>query len=191
MLNSIFRRAGKYLIGLSERKPATEAPREPGRSRQFADQATRIASSHSSKDRKLLAGSIRFLDLDEIKREIGLNWQEVSATVCRIVEDTIAKNLSDDDIYARHGEDMFVICFASVDREAVERRMRDISDEIKRALSRSKSGAFRVAHDVADVIFVDSDEDPLIDTIASSLRQVRDEAENAARVGSERSSIAV
>jgi GGDEF domain-containing protein len=181
MLNSIFRKAGKYLIELADRKPPTEAPRGPDKSRHFSDQAKRITSSRGSKDRKLLAGSIRFLDLDEVKRELGLNWQEVSATAYRIVEDTIKKKLSADDIYARHGEEMFVLCFASADREAVEARMRDISDEIKRALSRSNSDTFRVAHEVADVIFVDGDEAPLVDMIANSLRQVRDEAENAAR----------
>lgn len=182
MLNSIFRRAGKYLIGLSERRPVNEAPRGADRSRQFSDQAKRISSSHGSTDRKLLAGSIRFLNLDEIRRELGLNWQEVSATACKIVEDTITKSLSAEDIFARHGEDMFVICFASADREAVERRMRDIGEEVKRALSESKSESFRIAHDVADVIFVDGEEGPLVDTIANSLRQVREEAEKAARV---------
>jgi hypothetical protein len=182
MLNSIFRKAGKYLIGLSDRKPATEAPRGIDRDRQFSDQARRIASSRGPKDRKLLAGSIRFLDLDEIKRELGVNWGQASAAAYRIVEDTITKYLSTDDTYARQSQEMFVLCFASANREVVEARMRDIVDEIKRALSRSKSEAFRVAHDVADVILVDGDEVPLIDTIANSLRQVRNEAVNAARV---------
>ena len=92
------------------------------------------------------------------------------------------RKLSADDVYARHGEEMFVLCFASADREAVEGCMRDIVEEIKRALSKSKSDAFRISHDVAEVVFVDSDESPLLDTIANSLRQVRGEAENAARV---------
>ncbi|MBV9046551.1 MAG: hypothetical protein JO294_15630 [Alphaproteobacteria bacterium] len=180
MLKSIVRKAGEYLIGLSERTPATEAPRGPD-VRQFSDQARRIASRRAPEDR-ILAGGIRLLDLDDIKRELALNWQEVSTTAYRIVEDTIAKNLSADDSYARHGDDMYVLCFASADREAVEARMRDISDEIKRALSGSASDAFRIAHDVTDIVFVDVDDGPLVDTIATSLRKVRDEAENAARV---------
>jgi hypothetical protein len=182
MLNSILRKAGKYLIGLSDRKPANEAPRGPDQGRQFSDQARRISSSRGQNDRKLLAGSIRFLDLDEIKRELGVNWGQASAAAYRIVEDTITKNLSPDDIYARHSQELFVLCFASADREAVEARMRDIVEKIKRALARSKNEPFRVAHDVADVILVDCDEVPLIDTIANSLRQVRDQAENAAKV---------
>jgi hypothetical protein len=79
MLNSILRKAGKYLIGLSDRKPANEAPRGPDQGRQFSDQARRISSSRGQNDRKLLAGSIRFLDLDEIKRELGVNWGRASA----------------------------------------------------------------------------------------------------------------
>ena len=182
MLNSIFRKAGKYLIGLSERKTATEAPRGPDRSRQFSEQARRIASNQGPKDRKLLAGSIRFLDLEQIKRELGANWGQASAAAYGIVEDTIRKHLSADDSYAKHGPDMFVLCFASTNRQAVEARMCDIAGEIKQTLSTSKGEAFRVAHDVEDVIFVDGDEVPLIDTIANSLRRVRDEAENAAKM---------
>jgi len=182
MLNSIFRKAGKYLIGLSESKPRAEAPRAPDPGREFSEQARRMASSRGTKDRQLVAGSIRFLDLDQIKRELGVNWGQASAAAYRVVEDTIRKHLSTDDSYARHGQDMFVLCFANASREAVEALMCDIAEEIKRTLSMSESNAFRVAHDVEDVIFADGDEVPLIDTIANSLRRVRDEAENAAKM---------
>ena len=182
MLNSILRKAGKYLIGLSDRKPAVEAPNENDRGRHFSEQARRISSRRDPNDRKLLAASIRFVDLREIKHELGVNWVQASGAAYRIVEDTIAMNLSADDIYARHGQDVFVVCFASGDREDVETRMRDIVEKIKRALSKGNSESFRVAHDVADIILVDSDEVPLIDTIANSLRRVRDEAENAAKI---------
>ena len=79
MLNSIFRKAGKYLIGLSDRKPAHEAPRGPDQAGQFPDRVRRISSTRGPNDRKLLAGSIRLLDLDEIKRELGVNWGQASA----------------------------------------------------------------------------------------------------------------
>jgi GGDEF domain-containing protein len=182
MLNSIFRRAGKFLIGLSDGRPSTEAPRGSHTSRQSSDRAMRTASGGGSNSRKLLAGSIRLLDLDDIRRELGVNWGRASGAVYRIVEDTIAKNLLAGDIHERHGQDMFVLCFASADREAVEARMCAIVEEIKRALLKNNSGPFRVAHDVADIMLADGDEVPLIETIAKSLRQVRDEAENAAKV---------
>jgi hypothetical protein len=181
MLNSIFRRAGKFLIGLSDGKPPTGAPHGSDRSRQLSGQAKRIASSGGSNGRKLLAGSIRLLDLDDIRRELGVNWGQASGAVYRIVEDSIAKTLLVGDVYERQGQDMFVLCFASADREAVEARMCALVEEIKRALLRSNSGLFRVAHDVADVMVADGDEAPLIETIAKSLRQVRDEAESAAK----------
>ena len=54
-------------------------------------------------------------------------------------------------------------------------------EEIKR-IFKSKSGLIRVAHDVADIMMADGGAVPLIETITKSLRQVRDEAENAAKV---------
>ena len=180
MLNSIFRKAGKYLLRLSDRTSAAEPTGAPDSGRQFSEKARRIASDQGTKDRKLLAGSIRFLDLDQIKREFGVSWGQASAAAYAIVENTIRKHLSGNDCYARH-QDMFVLCFPSTSREAVEARMCDIAEEIKQTLSTSESSAFRVAHDVEDVIFVDGDEVPLIDTIANSLKRVRDEAENAAK----------
>lgn len=182
MLNSIFRKAGKYLIGLSDKKSATEAPRGVDEDREFSNRAKRIALSNGPENRKLLAGSIQFLDLDEIKRELGVNWGRASAAACKIVEDTIANNLSADDTYARRGQEMFVLCFASRDRGLVDARMKVIVEQIKHALSGSRNEVFRVAHDVADVVFIDTDEVSVFDTIANSMRQVRSEAEKAARV---------
>ena len=110
MLSSIFRRAGKFLIGLSDGRPSTEPPRGSHTSRQSSDPAIRTASGGGTNGRQLLAGSIRLLDLDDIRRELGVNWGEVSRGVYQIVEDTIAENLLAGDIQERHGpKDMFRI----------------------------------------------------------------------------------
>ena len=140
----------KYLIGLSERKPATEAPRAADAGRQFSDQARRIGSSHGPNDRKLLAGSIRLLDLDEIKRELGVNWGQASAAAYRMVEDR-SGGILPRTTSMQTRQDMFVLCFASADREIVEARMRDIAEEIKCAFSSGQSETFHVAHDAAAV----------------------------------------
>ena len=182
MLNSIFRKAGKYLIGLSERKPPAEAPPTPDRGRQFSEQAKRIASSRGAKDHKLLAGSIRFLDLDQIKRELGVNWgrprrrptgslRTRSRSIFRpttAMQNTVRTCSS----FALQAQTV------KLSRRACATSQRKSSARSRRA----RATLFGSCTTSMDVIFVDGDEVPLVDTIANSLRRVRDEAENAAKM---------
>lgn len=182
MLNSFFRKVGNYLAGFSDNERPPETPHGHEKHRNLIAQAQRIASSRRSQGGKLLAGSIQFLNLEQIKRELGGNWGRTSRVAYNIVEQTLSKKLSVEDSYAKHSDEMFVLCFGSTDRQVVEARMGEIVEEIKQSLSRSGGEAFRIAHDVADIAFVDAAEDTILDTIANSLRQVRKEAETAASV---------
>ena len=61
----------------------------------------------------VMAGSIQLLGMAEIKQRLGARWSAVADIACRIAEQTIQRHISAEDAYQRHGDESFVLCFAS------------------------------------------------------------------------------
>ena len=132
----------------------------------------------------VVAGSIQLLGMAEIKRSLGARWSAVADGACRIAEQTIQRRLSDGDAYQRHGEESFVLCFASPDRARAEATAKAIADEIaSRLASQAPEAQLRVGHTVAELEWaeIDRGEGSIVEVIARELRQVREKAEAAAR----------
>lgn len=132
----------------------------------------------------VMAGSIQLLGMADIKKQLGQRWTAVAASAGRIAEETIRRHLSTDDAYQRHGEDAFVLCFASPDKGHAEARTKAIVAEITQRLGSENPGiALRVDHTVAELEWADLDdaEGSIAEIIARELREVREKAEAAAR----------
>src|SRR5690606_36802908 len=111
-------------------------------------------------------------------------WTAVAASAVRIAEETIRRHLSTDDAYQRHGEDAFVLCFASPDKAHAEARTKAIVAEITHRLGSENPGvALRVDHTVAELDWADLDDaqGSIVEVIARELRQVWEKTEASAR----------
>lgn len=178
MIRSAFKVLSDLLLGVS--KPGTPQEPEPLNNKQhFNHQANNIVSTRRADQRKIVAGSIHILNLEALKRELGAGWECTPDTVYAVIEKCLKQRLGPQDTFVRQG-DMFVLCFADPDRIAVERRMNEIAAEAKALLS-TLAPPVRIAHDVTDIVFADAPEEAILDTIAASLRRVRQDAEEAAR----------
>jgi EAL domain-containing protein (putative c-di-GMP-specific phosphodiesterase class I) len=133
----------------------------------------------------VVAGSIQFLGMTEIKRRLGAQWNAVADIASSVAEQTIKRYISAEDAYQRHGADAFVLCFASPDKAHAEAKTRAIAEEISAALARQAPQAgFRIDHTVAEMKWADIDNgeaDLIAEQIAKELRQVRERAEASAR----------
>lgn len=147
MLKSLFKHAGNFLIGLSEIK--TQPPAGDPVDRR--EEGARRRPSGEADGPKFLAGSIHFLNLRRVRQELGANWEAASAAAHEVVRQAIERNLEPGDSFGCPTCDMYVLCFASRGREAVETRMRKIENEIRMALAKSRNELFEVAYDIADI----------------------------------------
>src|SRR5690349_4897245 len=78
----------------------------------------------------VMAGSIQLLGMAEIKQRLGARWSAVADIACRIAEQTIERHISAEDAYQCHGDETFVLCFASPDRAHAEAKTKMIAEEI-------------------------------------------------------------
>ena len=156
--------------------PAASLNANPSRS--FGEMRT--ASSPT-----VMAGSIQLLGMAEIKRRLGARWSAVADIACRIAEQTIQRHISAEDVYQRHGEETFVLCFASPDKARAQAKTRAIAEEIATLLARQTPQIpLQVDHTVAEVEWANIDNgeaESIAELIARDLRQVRERADAAAR----------
>ncbi|MBI1245796.1 MAG: hypothetical protein GC202_12385 [Alphaproteobacteria bacterium] len=133
----------------------------------------------------VMAGSIQFLGMTEIKERLGARWDAVADIAGKVAEQTIRRHISIEDAYQRQGADAFVLCFASPDRAHAEAKTRRIAEDIATVLARQAPQAgFRIDHTVAEMKWADIDNgeaDLIAEQIAKELRQIRERAEVAAR----------
>jgi len=166
------------LLALTADAPPPAAGPNANPSRPFGEMRT--ASSLT-----VMAGSIQLLGMAQIKQQLGARWSAVADIACRIAEETIQRHISADDAYQRHGEETFVLCFASPDKAHAEARTRTIGEEIATLLARQTSQIrLQVDHTVAELKWADIDNgeaESIAELIARELRQVRERADAAAR----------
>jgi hypothetical protein len=144
-----------------------------------------IGEMRAANSLTVMAGSIQLLGLAEIKQVWGARWSAVADIACRIAEQTIQRHISVDDAYQRHGEETFVLCFASSDKARAEATTRAIAEEIATLLARQTPQInLQVDHAAAELEWGDIDNggaESIAELIARELRQVRERAEAAAQ----------
>lgn len=133
----------------------------------------------------IMAGSIQLLGMAEFRQRLGARWSDVADVACRVAEQTIERHISAEDAYQRHGDETFVLCFASPDKAHAEGKTKAISEEIAVMLAQETPQIrLRVDHTVAEVEWDDIDggaDESIAGLIALELHQVRERADAAAR----------
>lgn len=169
------KKLARMLLALTADAPP---PRAPVRRRPLGEMRTAISPT-------IMAGSIQLIGMAEIKEQLGARWSAVADIACRIAEQTIQRHISDEDAYQRHGDDTFVLCFASSDKAHAEAKTKSIGDEIASMLAQQTPQiGLQVDHTVAELKWADIDNggaESVAETIARELRQLRERAEAAAR----------
>ena len=196
MFRTALRTMGKYLIALSTpqaepRRSPPARPVPPGPSPNDFERKTR----HLAEARKaaaiggtpttMVAGSVQFVGMDEIKRSLGAAWQSVADVAFAIAEETIRKHLSEQDAFRRRGEETFILTFATTNKVEAEAKTRAIVQDIRDLLAeRTPEAKLELDHTVTEVdwAIVESGPESIIDSIALALRKVREEAAIAATV---------
>jgi hypothetical protein len=182
MLNRVMRRLGKYLVELSEEKPA---PSDYRRSKQsFERRGHVLLEAKQKSNERVTAGAVELIGLDDIKRELGATWPEVAGRASSIAEEVIRQHLTSADVYTEQDDGTFVLVFAEQTKQQATETARKISGEIKTAIKNQIpriADSLGVRHFVAevdnDVIFTDDKDRPLADALFESLSAMRREAE--------------
>lgn len=185
MLRRALSSFGRFLVSVTT-EPVPEAPKlgiSRSKSRaEFGKRATRLARDHGPEN-PLLAGSIQVLGLSEIAQEMGLGWKTKSAALLGLAEDAIDRHLQQGDTYVRGDGDSFILCFTASDSKSAKERLQAITDDIRHALGEFASDdRVQVVHEVVEIDIVDVEDESVIDMIAGSLKKMREEAENTARL---------
>lgn len=166
------------------KSPTDDAPTKPAAG-PSADRLRPFRETRMAKSPTVMAGSIQLLGMAEIKQRLGTHWVAVADIACRIAEQTILRHISAEDAFQRHGEETFVLCFASPDQARAEAKTRTISEEIATLLARQKPQIpLQVDHTTAEVEWADitdGEADSIAELIARELRQVRERAGAAAQ----------
>jgi hypothetical protein len=189
MLRAIIRQIGKYLIALSANdalaKTASAGSENRARSdfgrqtRQLAQ--ARKATAKDGKPTSIVAGSIQFVGMEDIKRSLGARWPAVQNIAYAIAEDSIRKHLTGLDAFGRHDAETFILSFATANKAEAEAKTRAIVEEMRSLLAeRAPDAGLGVDHTVADVEWVDGEPESVIDSIAKVLRKVKEEAQASA-----------
>ena len=133
----------------------------------------------------LVAGAVRLLGIDEIKRALGDNWPTLATTAMRLTEQVISRHLGPLDTYEQYNNEAFVLTFATGGKLAAEKTTRAIVREITERLAHeAPSARLRVDHTVAELdwsVIEDAERrgSSISDAIADRLSKVREEARNA------------
>jgi hypothetical protein len=183
-MRKLLAKLGAYLVALSSAEE--KDTRSVDGRRASAKSGDGRARRHKSRDggpATMVAASVQFVGLDEVRRDLGEAWPSVARTVYMVAEEAICRHLSQRDTYRRHGEDSFILCFASADKSAAEAKTQAIAHEIRELVAaRLPQSKLDVEQTVAEVEWVDVEDDTasVFETIAATLRKVRNEASEVA-----------
>jgi hypothetical protein len=98
------------------------------------------------------AGRLTLLGLSEIRQELGPRWAALSDRVHLIAQSVVTKHLALGDVFERHGEDGYVVLFASLDNKEAEFKCQAIRNEIGRQLLGTEwEGLSRVQAQCAEI----------------------------------------
>lgn len=132
---------------------------------------------------RVIAGSVEFLGMDRIRETVGPAWETVAGVAHDIAEEVIERHLSAGDEFRRRGENIYLLKFATLGKPEAAIKTAEIAKDIRQTiLERVPESGLRVRHDIVDIEWVDGDIGiaSIADTMAESLRKVREEAKAAA-----------
>ncbi len=149
-----------------------------------------VRPPHEALDRPLPLSSFQMLGLDEIRAKLGDRWPQMRDKVHLIARNTIAKHLIRGDVFEPHGEDGYLVLFASLGAAEAEFKSRVIAREIaEHLLGESDAAAIKVTACVTELTHeelagpdqgsaltkvlarIDSGEDETVTTVAAILRE--------------------
>jgi hypothetical protein len=182
MLREFIRQIGTALVAVAAVEavsPAAAAGTGAERRRQFDQQAEEMLAARPDPDAPLAAGAVQLLGLWDIRNELGEAWAEVAANAYGVIERVLRQHLTGADVFTRKGEDSYILCFATLDKNQAERKTKQIVEEVKTILLRDVPEArrLRVGHQMTEVPAAALKGGSLLDTIAASLESVKQEAE--------------
>lgn len=185
MFKRALRSLGLYLLSL-DNDDGPVAPKTVLKPKKFDQEARRLIEERRREGKKLTAGSIQLVGLDEAKQALGKAWPKIAERATGIAERIIRRHLTTDDICTKHGDGTFVICFVSVNEVQAARTARHISQEIKSALVREApdvAGRIEIENYVTEIEsdYIVDDGRPLPEVLLGSLAWMRAEAEKAVR----------
>ena len=136
-------RTGQALLALGERIGAAgELPRRPRdyvpSTRKLTDDAA--VSAWMARERSVVsavvASGIQLLDLSEVKALYEREWERIAAVVRRIIESTIERKTSADDLYVEACLESWIVLFGDEpDAHEADRRTRRIAEAISDRLA--------------------------------------------------------
>jgi GGDEF domain-containing protein len=134
----------------------------------------------------LVAGSVEVLGLDDVRDALGPLWAAVGDRARQIVEAEIEADLDEGDFYLHYRNLSFVICFGSSDRDAADRRARELGFRVRSKLIEEIpeiAQVIGVDHFVAEVdrAALRTDDFSITDQLFGTLQRMRTEAHAAAR----------
>jgi hypothetical protein len=129
----------------------------------------------------LVAGSLELVGLDDLQRALGEDWPAIADRVRDLAELELQMQLGPADIYRTHSDTQFLVCFATLDQAAAERKAQEIATGIRARLTEHLPEVAAALSIDAFVGKVDREalKDPTIpvaDCLLAALRKVRAEA---------------
>ena len=187
VFRAVIRQFGKFLIALSatDASPPVESASTLSESRarsDFGKQTRQLgqalkADVRQGKPATIVAGSVQFVGMEEVKRSLGPKWPSVAGIAYAIAEDSIRKHLTEQDAFGRHNEDTFIISFATLDKAEAKAKANAIVEEMRILIAeQAPEAGLSVDQTVADIEWSDAETQSIIDSIAAVLRKVREEA---------------
>lgn len=82
----------------------------------------------------IASGKLQFIGLESVKSKMGKRWSGLRLVVYEIVEDTINKYITDNDVYVLYEEDSYLIIFAHASLEEGKQKVAAIADEVRKRL---------------------------------------------------------
>ena len=180
----MFRLFIEALLGLFA-TPTVSAPPSVARTGQLGSQAFDSRLRLLAAD-QVMAGSLELVGLEGLKEALGSQWSIVAERAKDLAELELQMHLGASDIYRSYNETTFLVCFASLDKAAADRKARHIASRIRASLIAhipEIAEALKVDHFVAKVDGKSLLEPgiPVADSLMASLKQIRVEADLASR----------
>lgn len=191
MLRSVLRKLGQFLVVFSSDSiPLSDAhsvilpSSHRGPNGHFEGRAQKLLAARRGVATDLLAGNVQLLGLGEIKRNADPKVRAQGGNVRRLAEEIIKQHLTTEDFFDAYDDETYILCFGDLSLEQAEATTRSIAEEIRRRLSDEVIElGLKVDYIVTktDLASFEGSEKSIVETIAMTLRKVRDEAELASK----------
>ncbi|GAK43546.1 conserved protein [Tepidicaulis marinus] len=115
--------AAKKVTGRKPEGPALSADS------QLARLVSQIAPGQKG-PRSWQAGNIQILGLESLRRQLGPTWDKFASTIHLAIENILSQQLGVKDVYARLGDERYIVIFASNDPRHAAEVMAKVTDHL-------------------------------------------------------------